>query len=79
MSAYPNGDFQIKINGIPILEDELVQLLVVLEFCVAVEQKDRVILIRQTLFVQGLKVRRQVVNSKPVKSTNYNHNSIIIY
>jgi len=69
LSANPDGDFQIKINGIPILEDEFVQLLIVLEFGVTVEQQDGVVLVCQTFLVQGLKVRRQVVNSKSIKST----------
>ena len=54
MSANPDGDFQIEINGLPILEDEFIQLLIVLEFGVAVEQQDGVVLVRQTFLVQGL-------------------------
>lgn len=45
LPANSDSDLKIEVDRVPVLENELVQLLVVLQLGVAVEQKDGVVLI----------------------------------
>ena len=67
LPANPDGDLKVKVNGVPVLKNKLVQLLVVLQLGVAVEQEDGVVLIGQTLFVKRLQVGGQIVDTEAEK------------
>ena len=45
LPANSDSDLKIEVDRVPVLENELVQLLVVLQLGVAVEQQDGVVLV----------------------------------